>query len=299
MDDQQENVREKFDVDKHLVDKVWEDNAKGLRKEVINFHFSSVVKASELAKCLIEISDVHNLNPQKHKTNYLIEENIGNEFEVEIGHAVTPIDCYIEEFLKQMFTNEISKCSITTNSSGVIEFTIQLKKVQVGGYFCQQPADEMFALAKLYKENGVKMFKDYPKFAHNYFSLAAKCLLSFNPFDDLQAALIDSDLKTNDFEDLLQNIYLNIAACLIKEQRYDDTLHVLDYSIHQTEPSEKAVYRLALAYFHLKQFENAKNTIERINFKNNKDLVQLLAKVYESWKVDHTKYSNMVKKMFA
>lgn len=290
-------MREKFDVDKHLIDQVWEDKLKGLRKELISFSFSSIAKATELSKCLIKISDVHNSTPQKHKSNYLREENIEQEFWVEIGHAVTPVDCYLEEFLKQMLTNETSKCSIKTKSSEDVKFTIYLKKVEFGGFFCEQPAKKMFALAKHYKENGVIMFKSYPKFAHYYFSLAAKCLLSFHPF--LQAVLTDSGLDTKDFEDLLQNIYLNIAACLIKEQRYNDTLHVLNYSTLQSEPSEKAVYRLALAYFHLKQFELAKNTIERIDFKNNKDMVQLLTKIRESWKVDHTEYSNMVKKMFA
>lgn len=297
MDTQSENVREKFNVDEHLIDKVWEDKAKGLRKEVVNFHFCSVVKPSELSKCLIEVLEVTNMNHEKHKSNYL--ENIEKEVWVEIGHGVTAIDCYVEEFLRQMFTNETSKCFITTTSSGVIDFTIKLKKIEFGGYYCEQTAIKMFELAKTYKENGVKMFKEYPLFAHNYFNLAAKCLLSFNPFDDIDDLLTDSTLEKKDFQELLENIYLNIAACLVKQQRYEDILHVMSYSITQDDPSEKAIYRLALAYFHLKQFENAKNTIERINYKNNRDLVQLMAKIYECWKVDHDKYSSMVKKMFA
>jgi tetratricopeptide (TPR) repeat protein len=296
MDTQPEIVREKFDVDQHLIDKVWENAGKGLRKEVIDFRYCSVVKASELSKCLIEVLEVNNLDPEKHTSNYL--ENIEKELWVEIGYGVTAIDCYVEEFLKQMFTNETSKCSITTKSSGVVEFTIRLKRIEFGGYYCEQTASRMFELAKLYKENGVKMFKEYTLFAHNYFNLAAKCLLSFNPFDDIDD-LTDSTIKKSDFEELLQNIYLNIAACLVKEQRYEDIIHVLNYSIAQDSPSDKAVYRLALAYFHLKQFENAKNTIERINYKSSKDLVQLMGKIYECWKVDHNKYSNMVKKMFA
>lgn len=299
MGDQQENVRPKFDVNEHLIDKVWEDETKGLLKEVISFRYCTVVKASEISKCLIEILDIQNLCSDKHNTNYLLDENIGKELWVEIGHALTPIDCYIEEFLKQMLTNETSKCSITTKSSGIIEFTIRLKRIEFGGYYCEQSACNMFQLAKLYKENGVKMFKEYPTFAHSYFSLAAKCLLSFNPFDDIRDVLTDCDVKQKDFEELLQNVYLNIAACLLKQQRYDDILHVLSYSISQDEPSDKAVYRLALAYYHLKQFENAKNAIEKINYANNKDLVQLMAKVQGSWRADQNKYSNMMKKMFA
>jgi tetratricopeptide (TPR) repeat protein len=198
-----------------------------------------------------------------------------------------------------MFTNETSKCSIAAKSSGVIEFTMKLKRIEFGGYYCEQSAVNMFELAKSYKEKGVKMFKEYPLFAHNYFNLAAKCLLSFNPFDDLEDLLADSSLSKTDFVELLQNVYLNIAACLVKQQRFEDVLHVLSYSKTQDNPSEKAIYRLALAYFHLKQFDNAKATIERISYKNNKDLVQLMAKILENRKVDNENYSCMVKKMFA
>lgn len=294
MDTKQKNVREKLDVDKHLVDNSWEDKSKGLRKEAVDFKFVSVVKSSDLSKCLVEILEVNNFNPEVQKSNYLL--NTEGEFWLDMGHALTAIDCYVEEFLKQMFTNETSKCFITTKSFGVIDFTVKLKKIEFGGYYCEQPAEKMFELAKSYKENGVQMFKEFPLFAHNYFNLAAKCLLSFNPFDDIET---DSPLKKSDFLELLQNIYLNIAACLVKENRYDDILHVLSYTITQENPSEKAVYRLALAYFHLKQFDSAKNIIERINYKNNKDLVQLMAKIQEHWKVDNDRYSSMVKKMFA
>lgn len=298
MDNQSENVRQKYDFNKHLINKIWTDDAKGLHKELVSFHFCSIVKPSELSKCLVEIIEVHDLDRQKHATHYFTEENIGKEFWIEIGHSLTPVDCYVEEFLRQMFTNEMSKCTIATKSGTEISFTMLLKRIEFGGYYSEQSAGKMFYLAKLYKDNGVKMFKDYPLFAHNYFNLAAKCLLSFNPFDDILDVLTDSKLKRKDFEDLLQLIYLNIAACLLKQKRYDDILHVLSYIIEQGEPSEKAVYRLATAYFHLQQFENAKVTIERINYKNNKDLVQLMAKVQDSWKVDHAKTRDMVKKMF-
>lgn len=296
MDDQPENVRKKFDVNKHLIDKTWENKEKGLRKEVINFQYCSVVKASELSKCLVDILEVQNLNEEKHKTNYLSEDRIGKEFWIEIGHSLTPIDCYVEEFLKQMFMNETSRCQITTKSSGAITFTMRLKQIEFGGFFCEQRPEKMFELAKCYKENGVKMFKNYPLFAHQYFSLAAKCLISLN--DDIEGSLSESDLTQKDFDDMLQNVYLNIAACLIKQQRYDDILHVLKYTSNQEAPSEKAVYRLALAHFNLKQFQDAKDTIEKIDYKGNKELVQLMAKIQEFWKVDHDKYSNMVKKMF-
>lgn len=299
MDNQQELVkRVKYNVNKHLLDKVWTNEKKGLRKEVINFRYCSIVKASDLSKCLVDILEFKLLDPEKHHSNYLLEENIGKEFWIELGLAVTPVDCYIELFLKEMLTNETSKCYIDTKSSGTIEFTIRLKRIEFGGYYAEQEPAKMYELAKLYKENGVKMFKNYPKFAHNYFNQAAKCLLTFYPFDDIEVILENSSLTCKDFEELLDNINLNISASLIKEKRFEEVLHVLRYTNDQLTPSEKSIYRLASAYFELKQYEKAKLTVERCDYKKNKDLVQLWNKNKEFWKVEETKYSNMVKKMF-
>lgn len=280
-----------------FVKNPWVDMSKGLRKEIINSQYSNVVQPNEFSKCFVDILSIENLHSEKHKTNYLLAENIGKEITIEIGHAVTPIDCYVELFLKQMFLNETSKCSIATKSSGTIEIIMRLKKIEFGGYYFEQPENRMYDLAKLYKENGVKMFKEFPLFAHNYFNLAAKCLLSVSTLHDSETTL-NNFPNRKDFEVLLHNIYLNIAACLNQQQRYEDTIHVLKFCISQDEPSEKTIYRLALAHFNLKQFEDAKSTIERINYKNNKELVLLMTKVQDSLRDDRHQYSNMIKKMF-
>lgn len=297
METKQEFVRKKsFDVNKQLIDKIWEDKAKGLRKEVINFRYCTIVKASELSKCLIDILDIQNFDKTKHNSNYIVEENIGKEFWVQFGEAVTPIDCYVEELLKNMLTNETSKCFIETKT-GPLNFTMRLKKIEFGGYYFEQKASKMYELSKLYKDNGVKMFKEYPLFAHNYFNLAAKCLLSFTPFDDIEDVLNDSNLKKKDFEELLFNIYSNIAACLIKEGRYDEIIPILEFTKKQENPSEKAIYRLATAYLHTYNYEEALKTIERVDFKGNKELMHLMTTIHQNRKEGKDKDSLMAKKM--
>lgn len=298
MDTEQKTVREKpFDVNKHLIDRVWEDPKRGLRKEVINFRYCTIVKASELSKCMIDILHIENLDPKVHKTNYISDENVGKEMWVPIGHAVTPVDCYLEEFLKQMLTNETSKCFINTKSHGTIIFTIRLKRIEFGGYYYEQDAIKMFDLAKHYKENGVKMFKEYPLFAHNYFSLAAKCLLAFGTINEIDEVLKDTPLKKKEWEELVQNVYLNISACLIKERRFDEVIPIMDFVNKQEAPSDKAVFRLATAYLNIYRYEEAKKTIEKIDYKNNKELVQLMTKIQQDWKCSHDKDKDMVKKM--
>jgi tetratricopeptide (TPR) repeat protein len=298
MDAEQEAVREKsFDVHKHLIDRVWEDAAKGLRKEVINFRYCSIVKASELSKCLIDVIHIDNLDPKVHKTNYILEENIGKEIWVDIGHSVTAVDCYIEELLKQMLTNETSKCFIKTKSSGTLAFTLRLKRIEFGGYYYEQDALKMFEIARNYKENGVKMFKEFPRFAQNYFNLAAKCLLAFGSIGEIDQVLKDTELTKSNWEDLLQNVYSNVAACLIKEKRFNEILPIMDFVNRQKSPSEKAVFRLATAYLNINRYEDAKKTIEKVDFKANKELVQLMSKIQLDWKSSNDKDKDMMKKM--
>ncbi|KAG5674538.1 hypothetical protein PVAND_004500 [Polypedilum vanderplanki] len=287
-----------YDVNTQLVDKVWEDTTKGLRKEVINFRYCSIVKANELSKCLVNIIHIENLDQKVHKSNYISEDNIGNEFWIEMGHALTAIDCYVEEFLKQMFMNETSKCYIKTKSNGTVIFTMRLKRIEFHGYYYEQDAIKMFELAKLYKENGVKMFKgEFFLFAHNYFNLAAKCLLAFGPVDEIDEVLKDTQLTKKEWEELLHNVYINISACLIKEKRYDEIIPIMNFVHKQDNPSEKAIFRLATAYLNIYQYEEAKKTIEKIDYKSNKDLVQLMSKIQHDWKNSKDKDKDMVKKM--
>lgn len=294
MDIVEKDVRKKsFDFDEHLIDRVWRDEQKGLRKEVVHFRYASIIKANELSKCFIDIFDIQNLN--NHMSNYLKEEN---EIWIEIGHAITPVDCYVEEFLMEMLINETSKCFIKTKTSDEICFTMRLRRIEFGGYYHEQNPSQMFELAKLYKENGVKMFKNYHLFAHNYFNLAAKCLLSFNTqnveYDEL---LEGSGLTKNDLDELLHNVYLNIAACLIKQERFDQIPPILEFIKSQESPAEKGVFRLATAYFQLKNYEEAEKLIKKIDYKGNREIVVLLGKIQECRKTENDKLSHMAKKM--
>lgn len=179
MEDQQELVRaDDYDVNERLVTQIWLDEKKGLKKQLLSFKFEVMTKVTDLGRCLVEISDVE--NPKNHLSKLLDFESLNDEVWVQIGSSLTPIDCYIECFLKEMFIGEISKCSITTKSS-IISFVLKMKQIEFKGHHFEKSADEMYHLAKEYKENGVIMFKEYPLFAQNYFNLAAKFLLSYLP----------------------------------------------------------------------------------------------------------------------
>lgn len=277
-----------------LIPKIWTDDTKGLRKELINFRFVSMKKPSELSCCLVNISEIGELGGRE--SNILRPRETLNELWIKMGSAVTPIDCYLERIIMQMFTNEESKCFIACKTNE-ISFVLRLLRIEDSDYYFSKPPKVMLSLAKQYKENGVKMFSQYPLFAHECFNRAAKCLLSCAPLEDLDPRQEGAD-TIDEMLTLLETLYLNISACLIKQQRYEEVLHVLEYVDQQEKPSQKAIYRKALAQFHVKQFQEAMKTLERIDYSENKDCVALHQRIKTTWQQEDNKFNSMVKKMF-
>ncbi|XP_055617220.1 uncharacterized protein LOC129762728 [Toxorhynchites rutilus septentrionalis] len=277
-----------------LVPGVWTDVTKGLRKERISFRFMSMTKPSYLSRCLITITNISGLSGRKSNILKPREEIV--EQWIEIGTGITPVDCYIELFLIQMLTNETSKCVISCKNCE-ISFILNLLRIEDHGYYHDKSPEQMLTLAKQYKENGVKMFPEYTLFAHRYFNLASKCLLACSPLEDLEPLEKKHD-TTREMQSLLEVLYLNISACLIRQCRYDEVLHVLGYLEKVEKPLDKAIYRKASAQFHIKLYKEAISTLERIDYTTNKDCMALYQRIKIAKQQEDIKYSNMVKKMF-
>lgn len=275
----------------------WTNEKKGLRKELISFKYHSVTKANDLSKCCVTISEITGLKDH-HDSEYLRGEH-ENEYWIKLGDALTPIDCYVEILLKQMLIGETSRCFMRTKSSECISFVVKLIRIEFGGYLYSKSSSEIVALAQHYKENGVKMFKKYPLFAHDYFNKAAKCLISCLPFDTLNERMPGPEnLKPEKLQELLENIFMNVAACLNKEKRFEESLHVLEFTERTENIPDKAIYRRAQAHFHIGQLDEAKTVLERINYKDNNECNSLYMNIIEKWKVSNQNYTDMVKKMF-
>ncbi|XP_053685928.1 uncharacterized protein LOC128735467 [Sabethes cyaneus] len=278
-----------------LIPRVWTDEVNGLRKELIDFSsFVSMKKPSDLSRCLVIISNISHFDDLA--SNILTATSPTNEQWISIGRSTTPVDYYVELLLMQMLTNEESKCFISCKTRS-IEFNMKLIQIDDGGYYFQQTPEKLLNLARQYKENGVIMFPKYPLFAHRYFSRAAKCLLSCAPLEDLDPSREGVE-TIREMQLLLETLYLNISACLIKQNRYEDVLSVLEYHDQREKPSEKAVYRKALAQFHLKRFEQALQTLQRINYSGITECATLYEKIRIAWKEETNQYNSMVKKMF-
>lgn len=274
----------------------WEDPSKGLQKQIIDYKFTTLTKPTELSKCCVTICGIDGLQDH-HESMHLNSDKF--EHWITLGEALTPIDCYIDVFLKEMLVGETSLCSIQTKSGACIKFQLKIIKIDLGGYYFELSFKRCVAISQKYKENGVIMFKKYPIFAQQYFNLAAKLLISLLPFDTLEERDPDKEkFNPQDLQAMLENIQTNIAACLIKQERYEDALHVLEFTNRAENVPEKALYRRALAHFQYGQFEDAKKIIERTNLKENKECMALYKDVMVQWKASNQQYSNMVKKMF-
>lgn len=297
MANESQHVQKLFDF-KHLVPHEWIDDQRGLRKVLIEFNYINMDKASEMSECLVEIIDVTNLCDRE--SEYLSEPI---EKWIRMGEATTPIDCYIEILIKQMFVGELSRCCITTKRDDQIQFTLKLKQINLNEYFYELSPKELYDVASRYKEKGVKMYKKYPEFAQNYFNLSAKLLISLKPFDKLNETNNDDEQDANKkidqelIQSLHDGVYLNVAACLIKQSRYEDALHVLK-DVTERSNNEKGIYRRALAHLNLKQYEEAKQQIERLNFKENHEFNSLYKRIVNDMKEYNESYAQMVKKMF-
>lgn len=277
-----------------IVPSMWVDDEKGLRKQLINFSYKSMKKPSELSRCLVKISDVSDLG--ERDSIFLQPSEPGSEQWINIGSSLTPIDFYVEQLLLQMLPNERSRCTISCKS-GTVSFVLELLKIDNNEYYFSRSSSQMLTLAKQYKENGVKCYPKHPLLAHQYFNRAAKCILSFTPLENLDPALEGADTIAN-MKSLLETLNLNISACLLKQNRFEDALHVLEYVDRQDNPTPKAIYRRALAQFHVKQYTEAIRTLQRIDYTTSKECSTLYRNIMTTSEKDQAKYNNMVRKMF-
>lgn len=269
----------------------WDDPKKGIGKKTIEFDSSHLISPTEVSKVTVKISDIKNL--EDRESHYL--DNVDKEFLIQMGSAVTPIDCYIETLLLHIKKLECCSCFIKTTVTE-ITFTLTVIEIEDNRSFFSLKLKEMFDLSQKYKANGVSMYKKHPRFAEDYFCRSAKILISCKPFDQLTEK--DDGVEGSELKDFLQNLYINIAACKIKDGKFDDVLF-LTQSVEDSlkDASEKAVYRRALALCNLQKYEEGKQLLDSYGTKNP-EMSKLYKRIHSEWKVSEEKYASLVRKMF-
>lgn len=273
----------------------WTMPAKGLRKKVLSLeNIKFLDKPHLVSKVMIKVEEVQYLTGRE--SQYLSNELIEQDQIIEIGSALSPVDYYVELLVRQFVVGERAHCFIATKKEE-ISFILTLLKIEETKEIYTLNVTEMYALAKRYKENGVVMFKHYPIFSHAYFSRAAKFLISCKPFEGL---IVSKDgISSEEMQTLFTQIQTNLAACLLNEHRYEDVLYQTKFVEEHANATEKSIYRRAMAFYHLKEFEKAQKLIAGVpNYQRKKEFAELLQRLEKSWRTSNEQYKNVVKRMF-
>lgn len=279
---------------------LWTDERLGLSKELLDFDFVAMERPSELDVCEVTFSDRVNCDGRESAflpTLGAAEDGseASNGALVAIRGARTPLDCLLAVVLQEMMPGERSRVRIVTRAAVTIQLTVALSAIrpQAKRYLFQLSPGEMADWAAEQKDAGVALFKrEAVSFAHAAFARAAKGLISLKPFEKL------TDVEPQRVRQLFGMVCQNLAACLLKQRRYEDALYVLLDVTDAPDAAERAIYRRAVAHFHLRQLDEARAQIERLNYAQNREQRTLHEDIVREQSEYRSEYSNMVRKMF-
>jgi len=278
----------------------WEDKSRGLTKKVLALQFTKMEKPTTVSTVEFSVNK-KTANLGERPSKYLASDEsstYSQQHILEMGTSLTAVDCYLELLLQQFVPGETAACSITSKTGERIEFELKLEKIVKNTEVEKLDAAQVYEVALRLKESGVATFKTFPKFAFDYFVRAAKLLITYKPFDQLTKK--ENGINGQTVETLFIQIQTNLAACLLQEKRYEHVIYHTQFVETEESPSEKSIYRRALAYYHLKEFAKAQATIERMpNYEEKREFSKLRDNIAASWKDSNAHYKEVVQRMFS
>lgn len=255
-----------------------------------------VYSINKTSICIVKINNTIAI-PGSLETNYL--KNINQKpFKIFIGKALNLIDWMIEKVLLTMADSEYCECIILIDGINLSFKLLLVEVVHQTQFIHDMSISDIFTHAVSYKENGVKCFKAYPSVSHEMFSRAAKLLLTYLLTDGLDTTLNANTVEKPEIKLLYETLCSNLAACLLKKDRYNDVIDILNFVGDQDHPTEKNTYRLTLAYLNTKQLEKAKYILDKVNVKESKSLSDLSLQLQSSLKCESKTYASIIRKMF-
>jgi len=127
--------------------------------------------------------------------------------------------------------------------------------------------EEKVGLGIALKEKGNEYFKkqEYRNAMKNYH----KALLHVKGLID-QPSLPGNEMNEKDISDEVKNniyqiqfsCYNNLAACLLKDGRWDRTEHYCNEALKLQPQNAKALFRRGQSYFHMKDFDKAERDLK-------------------------------------
>ncbi|KAL0269083.1 UNVERIFIED_CONTAM: hypothetical protein PYX00_006919 [Menopon gallinae] len=219
-----------------------------------------------------------------------LSANVG---EITLGNGNWPVDRAIEDCLETMHVNEESAFRVRISDDSDLNIDISLESCIERSYVFEWSDREKLDMSKIYKADGVNLFKSGRIDQAFYkFSKALKMLL-------LITSDVDSFEILSEESDLLVSLYNNLASCQFHFGNYTYVIELCSRSLG-VNPNVKGYFRRALAYIELKEYENAQDdllALLKIEPKN-KAAIEKYKLVRELDKTNRENYEEIVKNMF-
>ena len=214
--------------------------------------------------------------------------------DIVIGYGCNSYDRLIERCVETMHLDEESLFVIkSVDNVNDLKVTIILISYLEKPYIFEWTDEEKINESNHLKNKGAQLFKDNNiEEAFYKFSNALKLLLTLD-------AVLEYDEPGPDINNLIIALYNNLARCQLHFKNYKYVIDLCSKSIDINSTS-KALYRRALAYIELVEYEKAQNDLlELIKLEpNNKAAIEKFKLVRDLDKTNRDNYNLIVKKMF-
>eukprot|EP01080_Neovahlkampfia_damariscottae_P007729 gene7729-12199_t len=277
-----------------------------------------ITKDKGVIKEIIKEGKGNNLNEKDSVflIHYTGKNKDGNIFETTKNEAPVEFDIGKDEIIKglelsipTMKIGEISKILILPEyhhgkngslnkkikKNEIIEYEIEILKCEKKKKnFWELEFDERLRIAELKKEEGKSYFLDkiYDKSKRRYL----KSIKYLQNKENLK----EKEIKK--FNEISNLCYLNIAACELKLENYENVIHYCDLSLEiEKKNNIKGLFRRAQAYSNLSEFEKSKQDFNQIlKFDNiEKKIENQVKNELKILEKNESKYQNQMKKMFS
>ncbi|KAK6635633.1 hypothetical protein RUM44_000887 [Polyplax serrata] len=229
------------------------------------------------------------LNNQYGEGNYK-----SGSLELVIGDGTREYDRLLEQCLETMHLEEESSFRLKLTNEKEISIDIALRSVVEKPYLFQWTDEEKIKESNHYRETGAQLFKDNQiEEAFYKFSSALKLLLTTDKF-------LEDEIGTHpELDNLRVVLYNNLARCHLHYKNYSNVVELCDNSI-KINSSVKALYRRAVAYIELKEYECAENDLVQLLKlePRNKAVIEKYREVRELDRNNRENYHSILKKMF-
>ena len=225
------------------------------------------------------------------------------ETEVTVGSGATFMSELIDQILITMKEGESSYIKSSKNHLGEktseldmkskgLKLNVILKTLNRAADMEELEADEKFEQAQQLKIAGSELFKkNNIIYAIKQYNKSLKYLDSMGSDSDIP------DVLKSDTSKLKCQCYLNLAACHLIQEKWEEAVTMCDKALELESNNVKGLYRRGQAYLHLDKFTESKVDLQEASKlePSNKAVLNLLKSVENKLKQE----KDMYKKMFS